>query len=84
MQAQDVQDVILLNTLLAVKNDTPTLIARLIDWKNGVDYDEVTTDVVYPDEGTTAKPKAKRTKASEAKFEPTPDPSESSDSEPDF
>lgn len=89
MQAQDIdriEDVLNLSGILSNHGysdaaHTPSLIADLIDWHEGIG----STDA--PDPAPTAtvadKPKAKRGKATESKdsdFEPTPDPSD----EPDF
>lgn len=95
MQASDVADVILLNTLLALPGDTPTLIVRLINWKNNVDYDDTPegtpVPVVVPDKPVAPPVKSSRAKSKAAAtvadsddppFEPTPDPSsESTDSD---
>jgi hypothetical protein len=85
MKATDVADVLALAEILEspAHSHTPEgkayLIAALVEWRDSSKV--VATVAGWPDEGTTAKPKAKRGKAAT-----TSDPSVSdvTDDEPDF
>lgn len=86
MKAQDIEDVLNVSAILAPiwTDDAPSLaslVATLIDWRDSSKV--VATVAGWPDEGTTAKPKAKRGKAAtrDPDFEPSPDPSVTSDTD---